>query len=66
MAQSVEFQSDDPDFAGEMMMTWTLTAVPEGTAVTVVCENVPAGIRKEDHDAGLKSSLENLAEFIES
>ncbi|MEF3305622.1 SRPBCC domain-containing protein [Paenibacillus sp. GYB003] len=65
IVQSVEFQSDDPAFAGEMIMTWTFAAVPEGTAVTIVCENVPEGIRKEDHDVGLRSSLENLAEYIE-
>jgi uncharacterized protein YndB with AHSA1/START domain len=65
IVQLVEFQSDDPAFAGEMMMTWTLAAVPEGTAVTIVCENVPEGIKKEDHDVGLRSSLENLAKYIE-
>ncbi|WCK56806.1 SRPBCC family protein [Aneurinibacillus sp. Ricciae_BoGa-3] len=65
IVQIVEFQSDDPAFAGEMIMTWTLAAVPEGTTVTIVCENVPEGIRKEDHDVGLRSSLENLADYIE-
>lgn len=48
-----------------MMMTWNLAAAPEGTLVTIVCENVPEGIRKEDHDEGLRSSLENLAEYVE-
>jgi len=65
IVQLVEFQSDDPAFAGEMIMTWTLAAVPEGTAVTIVCENVPEGIGKEDHDVGLRFSLENLADYIE-
>lgn len=65
IVQLVEFESDDPIFAGEMTMTWTLTVVPEGTAVTIVCENVPEGIQKEDHDIGLRSSLENLAAFTE-
>lgn len=65
VVQVVEFQSDDPAFAGEMIMTWSLAAVPEGTEVTILCENVPEGIRKEYHDDGLRSSLENLAEYIE-
>jgi uncharacterized protein YndB with AHSA1/START domain len=65
IVQSVEFQSDDPAFAGEMLMTWSFSAAPEGTAVTIVCENVPEGIRKEDHDVGLRSSLENFADYIE-
>jgi len=38
--------------------------VATGTRVTVRAENVPAGIRKQDHDAGLRSSLENLARHV--
>lgn len=37
----------------------------EGTEVTIVCEDVPEGIRQEDHEAGLNSTLENLAVFTE-
>jgi hypothetical protein len=33
--------------------------------VTVRCENVPAGIQADDHQAGLKSTLSNLAAFAE-
>jgi uncharacterized protein YndB with AHSA1/START domain len=64
--QSVEFESKDPAFAETMMITWSFEATPQGTLVTVTAENVPNGIRKEDHDAGLRSSLENLARFVES
>jgi len=64
LVQSAVFQSDDPAFAGEMLMTWTFAPVAEGTLVTVACENVPEGIRKEDRDEGLRASLENLAEFL--
>jgi uncharacterized protein YndB with AHSA1/START domain len=62
----VGFVSDDPAFAGTMTVTWRFKEVRDGTEVTVLCENVPAGIGKEDHDAGLRSSLENLARFIET
>ncbi|HET8729337.1 MAG TPA: SRPBCC family protein [Alphaproteobacteria bacterium] len=65
VVQAIEFESDDPAFAGAMTMTWSLAAVPEGTEVTILCENVPEGIRPEDHDAGLRSTLENLAAFTE-
>ncbi|MDY6947083.1 MAG: SRPBCC domain-containing protein [Pseudomonadota bacterium] len=65
VSQLVKFESDDPAFAGDMKITWTLTAVPAGTEVTVRCENVPTGIRPEDHAAGLASSLENLAAYCE-
>jgi uncharacterized protein YndB with AHSA1/START domain len=65
IAQGVTFDSDDAAFAGEMKITWTFLPVPEGTRVEVRCENVPRGIRPEDHAAGLASSLENLAKFCE-
>jgi uncharacterized protein YndB with AHSA1/START domain len=65
IVQLVEFESDDPMFAGAMTMTWTLSAVPEGTDVTIICKNVPEGIRQDDHDAGMRSTLENLAAFTE-
>jgi uncharacterized protein YndB with AHSA1/START domain len=63
--QSVEFESDDAAFAGEMMMTWSFEVAPGGTMVTVTAEKVPSGITREDHDAGMRSSLENLARFLE-
>jgi uncharacterized protein YndB with AHSA1/START domain/uncharacterized damage-inducible protein DinB len=65
IVQLVEFESEDPAFAGEMKMTWTLTAVPTGTEVSIRCENVPEGIRPEDHEAGFRSTLENLTAFTE-
>ena len=64
--QAVDFVSDDPAFAGTMTMTWRFKEVRDGTEVTILCENVPAGIAKADHDAGLRSTLENLARFIEN
>ena len=44
-----------------MTITTILTAVSGGTKVTIRCENVPAGIRTSDHEAGMTSTLENLA-----
>ena len=65
ITQSVEFESSDPTFAGEMTMTWSFDIAAEGTTVTITVDNVPSGINKADHDAGLRSSLENLAAFVE-
>ena len=65
VVHAVTFQSDDPDFAGEMRMIWSLSPAAGGTKVSIVAENVPAGISKEDHDVGLRSTLENLAKFVE-
>jgi len=64
IVQTVEFESGDPAFAGTMVMTWSLEAVPGGTGVAVRAVNVPSGIAVKDHEAGLASSLANLARFI--
>jgi uncharacterized protein YndB with AHSA1/START domain len=63
--QAVTFESADPRFSGVMTVSWSFLPTPSGTAVTVRCENVPDGIRPEDHEAGLASTLENLAAFTE-
>lgn len=65
VVQSATFESRDPAFAGEMIVTWSLDPVAGGTNVTVTAEEVPAGISPEDHAAGLSSSLRNLARFVE-
>jgi len=65
IVQATEFESENQAFAGTMTMTWSLAALAGGTRVTILCENVPEGIRQQDHDAGLRSALENLAEYIE-
>ncbi|MCW1429007.1 SRPBCC domain-containing protein [Novosphingobium sp. JCM 18896] len=65
VVQEFDFVSDDPAFAGTMRMTWGLTWCAEGTEISVVAENVPSGISKEDHAVGLASSLANLAAYIE-
>ncbi|HEX8526343.1 SRPBCC domain-containing protein, partial [Allosphingosinicella sp.] len=65
IVMSVEFDSADPAFAGTMVMTWSLDSVSDGTKVTVSAADVPSGIAAADHEAGLASSLENLARFVE-
>lgn len=65
IVELIEFDSDDPAFAGAMTVTTTLAAVSGGTEVIIRCENVPIGIRPSDHEAGLTSTLRNLAAFTE-
>jgi uncharacterized protein YndB with AHSA1/START domain len=62
IVQLIEFESKAPAFAGPMTIKWTPADVPGGTEVTILCENVPEGIR---HEAGIRSSLESLAAFTE-
>ena len=65
VVQAVDFVSDDPAYAGTMIMTWEVTAADAGTRVNIVAEDVPDGISAEDHAAGLASSLTNLAAYLE-
>jgi uncharacterized protein YndB with AHSA1/START domain len=63
--QAVTFDSNDAAFSGEMRIAWILEPAQNGTLVTVRCEDVPVGIGAEDHQAGFKSTLSNLAAFAE-
>ena len=64
VVQSFSFDSDDPAFAGTMTMTWSLRPEGDDTQVTITCTGVPEGIKAEDHEAGMNSSLDNLAAFL--
>lgn len=64
VSQNAVFESDNPEFAGTMTVTWNLLARADGTLVTVTASDVPAGISKADHEAGLASSLDNLSKFL--
>jgi uncharacterized protein YndB with AHSA1/START domain len=65
VVQAVDFVSDDPAFEGTMTMTWQVTAVEDGTRVDITAADVPDGISAEDHAAGLESSLDNLATYVQ-
>lgn len=66
VVQSAVFESDDPSYAGTMTMTWHLAAAGDGTEVTVTATDVPPGIDQADHEAGIASSLANLASYVEA
>ena len=65
VVQRAEFTADDPAYAGVMTMTWRLEASGDGTEVSVIAEDVPPGIDQETHEAGIASSLANLASYVE-
>jgi uncharacterized protein YndB with AHSA1/START domain len=62
---AVDFVSDDPAFSGTMTMTWTLVPIEGGCRVEVAAAGVPGGISPEDHAAGMQSSLDNLAAYLD-
>ena len=65
VVQAVDFVSDDPAFAGTMIMTWEVTAAGTGSRVEIRAEGVPEGISAQDHADGLASSLAHLAAHVE-
>jgi len=65
VVELIRFESPDPRFAGEMTMTTSLADAGDDTEVTVLCENMPPGIRPEDNEVGCRSALENLAKLAE-
>jgi uncharacterized protein YndB with AHSA1/START domain len=65
IVEVIEFESRDPRFAGEMKITTSFTDTDEGTEVTILCQNLPAGVRPEDNEMGTKQSLKKLAALLE-
>ena len=65
IVEVIEFESVDARFAGEMKITTSFADTDEGTEVTMLCQDIPAGIRPEDNEMGCRSSLQNLAALIE-
>lgn len=65
IVEAVSFVTTDPAFFGEMTITATFEEVSGGTEVTLVCKNLPPGLRAEDNEAGARLSLEQLARRFE-
>ena len=65
IVQAVDFESDDPDLAGTMRLSWILDEVLGGTRVIARAEHVPPGIEMRGHEAAMSSSLERLAHLVE-
>ena len=65
VTQAFEFQSERPELAGTMLMTWSFTPVSDGTEVTITCDNVPDAISQDDHLEGFRSTLQNLAAYTQ-
>ncbi len=64
IVEVVEFESQDPAFAGEMRLSVSLADVDGGTEVTILCQDIPIGIRPEDNELGCRESLQKLAALM--
>lgn len=47
-----------------MTVSTMLSPADGGTDVTMVCDNIPSGIRLEDNEEGCRSTLDKLAAFV--
>lgn len=66
VAQVIEFESGDPDIAGEMTITYSLSDSPTGgTNLVGVHENLPPGVDPEANELGWTMSLDKLARLVE-
>ncbi len=65
IVETIIFDSDTAEIAGEMTMYVTLEPANGGTNVTIVFKNIPSGIRLEDNEKGTELSLEKLARYVE-
>lgn len=65
VVESIIFESDDPQFAGVMLMTWRMKDVDGGTEISLLTEDIPSGIKPEDNAEGSRMSLRNLAALLE-
>ena len=65
IVQTIEFDSRDPAFQGEMRMEVTLEERGrKETEVTIAFHDIPPGIRPEDNEVGTRSSLDKLARYV--
>ena len=65
VVQAVEFESDDPQMAGEMTITYSLVEADGGTDLVGVHQNLPPGVAPADNEIGWRMSLAKLAELVE-
>jgi uncharacterized protein YndB with AHSA1/START domain len=65
IVEVIEFESQDPAFAGEMRLTVSLADVAGGTEITMLCQDIPEGIQLEDNELGCKESLQKLAALFD-
>lgn len=64
VSYAVNFEARDPGHVSPMIMSWDLIPVDGGTRISVIAENVPESVSEHDHAAGLASSLEKLALYL--
>ena len=65
VVEADEFETGDPAFRGEMVMTITLADADGGTELVAVHDGVPEGVSPADNEAGWREALARLAGLVE-
>lgn len=65
IVETARFHTADPALLGEMTLVATFEVALGGTEVTLLCKNLPQGVRIEDNEAGARLSLAQLARRFE-
>jgi uncharacterized protein YndB with AHSA1/START domain len=65
VVQGVEFETGDPAFQGESIITYTLGDADGDTLVLAVHEQLPPGLSPEDNETGFRMSLAKLKRLVE-
>lgn len=66
VVEVVEFETADPDLAGEMTVTTTLADADGGTELVAVHDGLPPGLAPADNEAGWREALDKLAALVET
>lgn len=66
VVQVLEFETGNPAMRGEMTVSYALADAGDGTDLTAVHENLPAGVSPADNELGWRMSLDKLAKLVES
>jgi uncharacterized protein YndB with AHSA1/START domain len=64
VVEVLEFETANPDLAGEMTMTTTLTDMDGGTEILVEHEGIPRGVSAADNELGTRMALDHLAALV--
>ena len=66
LVEADEFETDDPAFSGEMVMTIRLSDADDGgTVLEALHEGVPDAVSAEDNETGWREALARLAALVE-
>jgi len=66
VVERMEFETEDPDMAGEMTVSYTLSPSGRGTHLVGIHEGVPKGVKPADNELGWRMALDKLAALAEA